>query len=283
MARSSRVPVPDGDALLAFALRHGAITPFFGSRQHTTHGDFVMRERTLIDYNLIHLHAGAAVWTVEGVDHRLACGDLIVVPPGAPHRGRSASRVMTLGSIHVLAHLPGGQDVFSLFAVPRVRRVARGSRLDRLFRAAVEEHQPGGDSDAMTPHWTALVTKELWRHDARAGLLAPRPADAVVAEVLATIERRFDRPTSLADLARIAGFTPQHLTRRFRQAIGVTPMACLAAMRLERAAVLMREGRLTVRAIATAVGFADAAYLSRAFKARFGRSPTAQPGSGNPT
>ncbi len=281
--RSTSAPVPDGDALLCFALRHAAITPFFGSRQHTTRGDYICRDRTLADYNLIHVHAGVAVWTLAGVDHRLAAGDLIVVPPGVPHRGRSASRIMTLGSLHVLAHLPGGQDVFTLFAVPLVRRVARGSRVDRLFRCAVEEHLPGGDSEAMTPHWTPLVTKELWRHDARLGLLAPRPADAMVADMLITIERRIDRPTSLADLARSAGFTPQHLTRRFRRALGVTPMACLMAMRLERSARLLRDGRLTVRAIAAAVGFADPAYFSRAFKARFGHSPTAQPGSGNPT
>ncbi len=281
--RTTATPVPDGDTLLAFALRHGVITPFFGSRQHTTRGGYVCRDRTLADYNLIHVHAGIAVWTLAEVDHRLVAGDLIVVPPGVPHRGRSASRVMTIGSLHVLAQLPGGQDVFTLFAVPRVRWVARGSRLDRLFRSAVEEHLPAGDSEAMTPHWTALVTKELWRHDARLGLLSPRPADAMVAEMLTTIERRIERPTSLADLASSAGFTPQHLTRRFRRALGVTPMACLTAMRLECSARLLREGRLTVRAIAAAVGFADPAYFSRAFKARFGHSPTAQPGSGNPT
>ncbi|HYE04072.1 MAG TPA: AraC family transcriptional regulator [Planctomycetota bacterium] len=281
--RSPATPVPDGDALLAFALRHAAITPYFGSRQHTDRGDYVCSDRVMHDYNLLHVHAGVALWTVAGIDHRLDAGDLIVVPPGAPNRGRSASRVMTLGSLHVMAHLPGGQDVFTLFGVPRVRRVARGSRLDRLFRCAVEEHLPGGDTEALTPHWTALVTKELWRHDARLALLSPRPADAMVAEMLATIEGRIDRPTSLADLARIAGFTPQHLTRRFRRALGVTPMACLMAMRLERSARLLRDGRLTVRAIAESVGFADPAYFSRAFKARFGHSPTAQPGSGNPT
>src|SRR4051812_36715412 len=137
----------------------------------------------------------------------------------------------------------------------------------------------------MIPHWTALAVLELLKSDAAAGRLRARAIDPLVAELVEGMERRLAEPTSLALLARRAGYTPQHLVRRFRRSLGVSPMACLAALRLERAAGLLREGRMTVRAIAAAVGYDDAAYFSRAFRARFGRAPSEvlRGGSGSPT
>jgi AraC-like DNA-binding protein len=273
--RERAAPPRDPQALLAFALRHVVVTGFLGSKQHTDRNAYALAERTLRDYNLIYVWRGAAAWTVGGVEHRLREGDLIVAPPGVPHAGRSDARVMTFGSAHALAELPGGQDVFELFAVPRVRRVAPGSHLDRVFQLAMEEYGRGfADAAAMIPHWTALLVKELLRHDAAAGLLDARGADPVVMGILRFLEHELAARHNLGDLARRAGYTPQHLNRLFLRALGMTPLACLAGMRLERAATLLREGRLSVQAVAEAVGWPDPAYFSRVFRGHYGRSPS---------
>lgn len=261
--------------LLGFALRHARITGIIGSRQRTDDDGYRLVERTVPDWNLIYVWEGAAEWTVDGVVHRLAQGDLIAVPPGAPHSGRSAARTMVFGSAHLLIEMPGGRDAFALFALPLVRRVDPGSRLDRVFRLAMDEYdRASAVAAALIPDWTVLIGKELLLHDAARGLLGDAGDDPVVEELLRHLEGALAERHTLPALARRAGYTAQHLNRRFRRALGVTPLAALAGMRLERAAALLREGRLSVQAVGEAVGYDDPAYFSRAFRARFARSPS---------
>ncbi len=273
-ARRPAAPA-DPQALLAFALRHMRVSNFPGSVQHTETGSYVLDQRTISDHNLIYVTRGAALWVVDGIDHRLDTGALVIVPPGVPHSGRSLTRIMTLASIHVLADLPGGQDLFALLAPPRLRRVAPGSRLDVLFRSAAEEYARGfAEASTMMAHWAPLVLKELLRHDAAAGALAVRGADPVVTAILEWLERHLAEAVALPELAALAGYTPQHLNRRFTREIGMTPLTCLAGMRMERAVTLLREGRLSVQAVGSRVGCADPAYFSRLFRKHFGRSPS---------
>ena len=83
----------------------------------------------------------------------------------------------------------------------------------------------------------------------------------------------FSEPTTLDWLSERSGFTPQHLNRVFRGLLGVTPLQYLNRMRMERAASLLADGRLTIKAIAREVSFDDPYYFSRQFKQHFGRSP----------
>jgi AraC-like DNA-binding protein len=266
---------PDAERLLAFALAHAHVTTWVCSRPITDDDSYVLLERTVPDYNLIQAVEGRAVWTIDGVDHTLETGDLVLVPPGVKHHGRSASRHLTLGSIHVLAALPGGQDLFTLLVPPRHRHVRSGSRLDAILRLAIGEFDRGRDAALlMLPHWGPLVVKELLRYDHAVGALRVNPLDPLVVEVLEHLERNLAQPLSLGELAKRSGYSPQHLNRRFSAALGLTPLACLSAMRLQRAASLLRDGTLTVAAIAARVGLGDAAYFSRVFRKQYGMTPS---------
>ena len=138
----------------------------------------------------------------------------------------------------------------------------------------------------MLPHWSQLIARELFRHDAKLGLLHYRPADPLVAGVLEEIERRVAQPLTLDDLAKRSGFSAQHLNRVFQRVLGITPLKYLARVRMERAAELLRDGRLSIAAIAQAVGFEDPYYFSRQFSQHFKTSPSqyrAQAGSDSPS
>ncbi len=271
--------------LVGFACAHARIRAFPGSLQRTDCDGYRLPERTVPDYNLIYVWEGAASWTIDGRDHDLRAGELVIVPPGVRHHGRSAARTMALGSVHALAELPGGRDLFQLFAPPTQRSVAAGCRLDRLFRVAMEEYaRPWAEAVTAIPHWTALIVSELLRHDASAGLLRTTQADPVVALTLRFLDAHLADDLRQGDIARAAGYTCQHLNRLFRRALGATPLDCLAGLRLERAEALLREGR-SVAAVARAVGYRDPAYFGRVFRARHGLSPSAyrdHAGSENP-
>lgn len=81
---------------------------------------------------------------------------------------------------------------------------------------------------------------------------------------------------SLEDLARVACFSPFHFHRVFRSATGETVRGFVERMRVERAAFLLGRGasrRLLVD-LALECGFSSSSEFSRAFRARFGVSPS---------
>jgi transcriptional regulator GlxA family with amidase domain len=81
----------------------------------------------------------------------------------------------------------------------------------------------------------------------------------------------------LGELARMAGMSERTLTRAFRLATGISVHAYRERLRLERARDLMRNPTMTMEAIASACGYADARQLRRLWTARRGKSPRARP------
>ena len=81
----------------------------------------------------------------------------------------------------------------------------------------------------------------------------------------------------LGELARMAGMSERTLTRAFRLATGISVGAYRERLRLERARDLMRNPTMTMDAIASACGYADARQLRRLWSARRGKSPRARP------
>lgn len=93
--------------------------------------------------------------------------------------------------------------------------------------------------------------------------------------VQAHIDRHLDQPLDLEALAAVAHFSPYHFHRLFLAWMGETLGDYLARRRLERAAQRLRgQPTSTVLSIALGVGYGSAEAFSRAFKARFGHSPS---------
>ncbi|MCW3815636.1 DJ-1/PfpI family protein [Micromonospora sp. DR5-3] len=76
------------------------------------------------------------------------------------------------------------------------------------------------------------------------------------------IDAHYAEPLPLAELAAACGVAERTLSRLFRQATGLTPLAYQQLLRVERAEHLIGHGT-TVEAAARAVGFTDARMLRR--------------------
>lgn len=93
--------------------------------------------------------------------------------------------------------------------------------------------------------------------------------------VLAHIDAHLDEPIDLARLAKVANFSDFHFHRIFAAHVGETLGAYLTRRRVEQAAVrLASQPRLSVLNVALAVGFGSAEAFTRAFKKRFGCTPS---------
>jgi len=87
-------------------------------------------------------------------------------------------------------------------------------------------------------------------------------------------EALFAEPVSLAELARAACLSPNHLLRSFRQLFGETPHQFLTRRRLEEAKRMLVQEEASVTDICFAVGFESHGSFSSLFRRRFGLSPS---------
>src|SRR6267378_4060504 len=93
--------------------------------------------------------------------------------------------------------------------------------------------------------------------------------------VLEHIDRELDQPLELETLARVANFSPFHFHRLFTAWTGETLGEYVRRRRLEVAAQrLIAQPRLAVLQVALSVGFGSTEAFARAFKTRFGSTPT---------
>jgi AraC family transcriptional regulator len=93
--------------------------------------------------------------------------------------------------------------------------------------------------------------------------------------VLEHIDKQLDQPLDLETLAKVAHFSPFHFHRLFAAWMGETLGDYLRRRRVEIAATrLVAQPRVRVLQAALSVGFGSAEAFARAFKTRFGCSPT---------
>ncbi len=94
-------------------------------------------------------------------------------------------------------------------------------------------------------------------------------------KVLEHIDRHLDQPLPLERLARVANFSSFHFHRLFSAWMDETLGEYLRRRRLELAALrLVAQPELPVLHVALSVGFGSTEAFARAFKARFGWTPT---------
>ena len=77
--------------------------------------------------------------------------------------------------------------------------------------------------------------------------------------------------TELAVLVNLSGSRLRHL---FKQETGTTPAQYLKAIRLKKAATLLRTTFKSIKEIAMSVGLTTASYFVREFRKSYGMTPT---------
>ncbi len=88
------------------------------------------------------------------------------------------------------------------------------------------------------------------------------------------IEYNYSRSIDVEDIAASVGISRSHLYRLFMENISVPPNEYLMRCRMNKAAALLEEGRLSVGEVASSTGFSDQLYFSRVFKKYMGIPPS---------
>ena len=101
-------------------------------------------------------------------------------------------------------------------------------------------------------------------------------SDPQITRALVAAHRDLGRAWTVESLGRIAGLSRSRFAARFRSALGVAPSAYLAERRLQVAAdLILTQAEMPIAAVSAAVGYRSESTFSRAFRRRYGLSPTA--------
>jgi AraC family transcriptional regulator len=91
--------------------------------------------------------------------------------------------------------------------------------------------------------------------------------------VIEYIDAHLAEELSLAELAAIAGLSPNHFAQAFKATTGRPPHRYLTERRVQRARELLRDPRISIAEIAHAVGFSSQSHLTINFRRMTGMTP----------
>lgn len=159
------------------------------------------------------------------------------------------------------------------------RPLPEGSELYRQARAALDAadeacrtHESG--YSLVVKSSLFLLLDALYAHRDPAPRRPRRHTERLKA-VLEEVRLHYDRPLTVADAARIAGYSEAHLMRVFRQETGLTFTAYLTEYRLEAAAYYLEKTDERVADVAVRCGFQNLSYFNRRFRERYQTTPSA--------
>lgn len=224
----------------------------------------------------VTLEAGELLFLNQHASHaiqRADAGDIavnfIVLPQFFDEAFNMAGMDNVL-SRFLLGELRDGKDAVS-FLHFRVREVLPVQNLVENMVWTLVNRQPG--ARRINQVTMGLLLLQLMQYTEY--IDTPRDGGAhspMVAAALREIEENY-RAASLTDVA--AGFHVglPYLSAEVKRATGSTFKELLVQKRLDKAARLLRETRLSVQAVCDAVGYDNTSYFHRVFRRRYGISP----------
>jgi len=87
------------------------------------------------------------------------------------------------------------------------------------------------------------------------------------------IQENLHTNLTITTLAEVAGYSPWHFQRMFRETTGQSVHRYVMSARIEHAKTLMRRTNLSVTEVAFACGFSNASHLAKHFRLQLGCTP----------
>lgn len=97
--------------------------------------------------------------------------------------------------------------------------------------------------------------------------------DRRIRKSIELMHSQLDQNLSLKDLAAASYLSPFHFARLFKKITGVTPHNYLAAIRTQKAQLLLADHSLSINAIAVKVGYLSSSHFTKAFRSATGTTP----------
>lgn len=225
---------------------------------------------------LLYLLDGVGTFVVNGETVTARAGETVAVNSNSLHTFTADAELDYLCLIVSPAMLApaGGGNVLLRSVIPADRAVR--ARFDAMYKAY--QSKDAGASLALLGEAYLLLSHLVTHY---AATLTPKAYDVRVAQMKKTtalldyIHANYASPISAAALAKASYISESHLCRSFKSAVGMPLTQYVNRLRMEKAAVLLRNTDEDISAVARSVGIEDLGYFDRLFRRTAGMSPGA--------
>ena len=237
-------------------------------------------------FELYYLESGRCRFFIGNRMLDVQAGDLLMIPPQTFHYTRylygSCKRCNLFFRREdidqaVIDTFPGGRKFLRQWHVLQIPEFYRDA-LSQFFVRLLSEMQI---DDSRTPMLLRYRLQEMLLVAGRVGHLADsmpediHTTDQAIVRAAEFMRANLSEELDAEKIAGAAGFSPNYLSRKFRQATGMGVHEYLTFLRLQQAAVALAETKDSVTDIALSCGFSDSNYFKDCFKRRYGVSPRA--------
>ena len=235
-------------------------------------------------FELFFVEEGTVSVLIGDNSCELGPADFLLIPPRIFHYTRYPSMRCVRSVIYfrsqdisrrVISQLSDPAAFLSHPQIVHVSREAQPLFFELASRMTREDRQSDPQADALM----YFYLQELFLLLARYGEpRQPLSVDSAVTneQVLAAarfIHINYMNQISAADIAAASGFSPNYLSKKFRQAAGIGAHEYLTQIRLQHAALALVSTTDSITQIALRCGFSDSNYFKDVFKKNFGLTP----------
>ncbi|UPK42549.1 helix-turn-helix domain-containing protein [Paenibacillus pabuli] len=221
---------------------------------------------------------GKAIWNINGHRVQVSYGELIVVQENSVIEVNEGGQLDLAGwliQFDTYATFPDRGEVETYeWHVPSGNTYQKvkltGGTLASLSQHWSEEGSP--DPNAIRVRNQYLVY-ELLQHVYRELLEEEPTVEQGILRSVDYMQQHYEQVITRKQLAKVAGISPWHYSRKFSERYGRPPLDYLAHYRIYRAQEELLLTSATSQDIAKKTGFEDAHYFSRRFKQLTGVSP----------
>jgi AraC family transcriptional regulator of arabinose operon len=215
---------------------------------------------------------------LNGNRHVVKAGDLLVLPPEIPHLyGADETKPWSIFWFHAQGTLLNEYlRELDVSADRPVKQLGEAPQVLALFEELLEVVEHGYTRLQMLcasqtlAHLIAVMIREH-----RSSSHEQPSVHQKIAQTITYMKQHLNQSLQVDALAAIANLSRSRYMELFKQQIGYAPIDYFIRLRMHRACQLLDTTDLSVKAIATTLGYEDPLYFSRIFRTVNERSPLA--------
>lgn len=237
-------------------------------------GHLVERPHGIANHILIFIESGHG-WLELSGRHSLGRGDTVLIPAHHAHAyGADLNDPWKIYWFHFAGRGTQALLEWTPFSVrnPSVRSPLIDS-LRLHFHTALAAAERGYSDHTLLELSRILINVLTLLHSNNPGR-SGHCKTLRIERVMASMRNHLETPKPLTYYAREAGLSISRFSETFKKHCGISPMAYLAELRVQRACELLDRSDLQVGEVAAALGYGDRLYFSRLFRKHTGLPPT---------
>lgn len=247
-------------------------------------------------FEFVYVLKGSALHALDGIASTVRAGDFFIIDIGSVHSYESRNNFKIINILFAPEFLDPAlhnttqakdllQKTMLKFCHLDINREAgfrsfsdRNGEMRELFEKILKEYQeklPGFTESIrflLLRAFLLMIRESLT--DQPDSLASLRPYKTITREAITFLENNYASPHYLNDFCREYHYSPEYVSRLFKEQTGMTLTAFTQKCRVEAALVLLKQTDLSVADLAAQVGYQDIKSFQKTFKALTGMTPS---------